>query len=123
MSHITKERLRDCSTKDAFSFSLCCAECGEVWQSKSVPFSRAGVIPETLGKRVVFEALYQRERAAALEKAAIDAAAAFNVCPICHRLVCDHCFLICDDLDLCQSCAERLQEEGERVAVRGKQVV
>ena len=57
MSHITKERLQDCSTKDAFSFSLRCAECGEVWKSKEVSFSRAGIVPETLGKRVVFEAL------------------------------------------------------------------
>ena len=122
MSHITEERLQDCSTQEAFLFSLCCAECGEVWQSKRVMFSRAGVIPETMGKRVVFDALYQRERMASRQQAAIDAAAAFNVCPICHRLVCDHCFMICDDLDLCQSCAERLHEEGERVAVREKQV-
>ena len=122
MSHIAKKRLQDCSTKDAFSFSLCCAECGEVWKSRRILFSRAGVIPETPGKRVVFDALYQRERTAALEQAAIDTAAVFNVCPICHRLVCDHCFLICEDLDLCQSCAEKLQVEGERVAIREKQV-
>ena len=33
-------------------------------------------------------------------------------CPICKRLVCDHCFLICDDLDMCVQCAEKLNEKG-----------
>ena len=33
-------------------------------------------------------------------------------CPICKRLVCDHCFLICDDLDMCVQCAAKLNEKG-----------
>ena len=118
MSHIVKERLQDCSTKEAFLFSLGCEECGEVWKCRPVRFSRAGVVPETTGKQIVFETLYQREKEAAMARAAGEAAGAFNTCPVCHRLVCDHCFLICDDLDLCLSCAERLQEAGELVAVR-----
>ena len=36
----------------------------------------------------------------------------FNICPICKRLVCDHCFLICDDLDMCVQCAAKLNERG-----------
>ena len=36
----------------------------------------------------------------------------FNICPICKRLVCDHCFLICDDLDMCVQCAAILNEKG-----------
>ena len=123
MSHIAKERLQDCATKDEFSFALCCAECGEVWKSRPVRFSRAGVVPETAGKQIVFETLYRREKEAAMERAVSEAAGAFNTCPICHRLVCDHCFLICDDLDMCLSCAERLQEAGELVAVREQQAV
>ena len=34
------------------------------------------------------------------------------ICPICKRLVCDHCFLICDDLDMCVQCATKLNEKG-----------
>ena len=50
-----------------------------------------------------------------MERAVEEAANVFNQCPICKRLVCDYCFLICDDLDLCISCATRLQEKGEPV--------
>ncbi|MCI6126309.1 MAG: hypothetical protein MR738_09535 [Enterocloster clostridioformis] len=39
----------------------------------------------------------------------------FNKCPICSRLVCDRCFLVCDELDMCVSCAHYLQEQGEPV--------
>ena len=39
----------------------------------------------------------------------------FNICPICQRIVCDDCFLICDDIDMCKSCAEMLEEEGNNI--------
>ena len=32
------------------------------------------------------------------------------------RLVCDACFLICDEMDLCRECAARMKEPGEPVA-------
>lgn len=115
MSHIAKEILQDCSTPDEFIFSLRCAECGGIWKSKSVRFSRAGVIPKTEGKRVIFETLYRQEKANALLWAVKEAEDAFSQCPICRRLVCDHCFLICDELDMCVSCAKGLQEPGAPV--------
>lgn len=116
MSHITKELLQDCSTPDEFIFSMRCAECGGLWKSKPIRFSRAGVKPQTEGKRVIFETLYQREKAAALLRAVTEAQGAFSQCPICRRLVCDRCFMVCDELDMCVSCANRLQERGEPVA-------
>ena len=118
MHQIAKELLRDCSTRDEFHFSLTCAECGESWFSKPIRFSKSGMVPETKGKRIVFDTLYQRERENALTRAVSEAAGALNTCPICHRLVCDHCFMICDDLDMCRSCAELLQEKGECVTAR-----
>ncbi len=118
MSQIAKELLLDCSTQDEFHFSLCCAECGKEWSSRPVRFSKSGVVPETRGKRIVFNTLYQRERENALTKAVSEATGVLNTCPICHRLVCDQCFMICDDLDMCRSCAELLQEKGEVVASR-----
>jgi hypothetical protein len=30
-------------------------------------------------------------------------------------VVCNQCFLICDDLDMCRHCAEALQEKGHPV--------
>lgn len=40
----------------------------------------------------------------------------FNICPICKRMVCDNCFLICDEVDMCKSCAKILEEKGKSVS-------
>lgn len=57
--------------------------------------------PESEGKRVIFQALYRREREEAFEWAATEALEHFSLCPICKRLVCDRCFLLGEDIDLC----------------------
>ena len=44
-----------------------------------------------------------------------DAMETFNLCPICRRLVCNRCFLLGEDIDLCADCARNLQERGEPV--------
>ena len=56
------------------------------------------------------------KREAAREKAAAEASEIFSRCPVCGRLVCDRCFLICEDLDLCIACAKTLQVRGNVVA-------
>jgi hypothetical protein len=38
-----------------------------------------------------------------------------NCCPICKRVICNRCFLICEDLDMCNRCAARLEEQGSPV--------
>jgi len=53
-----------------------------------------------------------------MDHAVSEAVHHFNHCPVCGRLVCNYCFVICDDLDLCRSCATRLQETGESVLER-----
>ena len=58
----------------------------------------------------------EKEKRRALEKAAREGEEVFNICPICRRLICNECFLICDDLDLCRACALRLGEAGEPVS-------
>ena len=78
-------------------------------------FSKAGMQPESEGKRVIFQALYQREREDAFERAATEAMEYFSLCPICKRLACDRCFLLGEDIDLCADCAAFLQEHGEPV--------
>ena len=112
MRQITKDLLADRSVPEEFRFSLRCTECGREWHSRPARFSKAGVRPETEGKRVIFRTLYEREREQERQRAAETAAQRFNLCPICARLVCDRCFLICDDLDLCVACARRLSESG-----------
>lgn len=116
MKRVVKEAMGDCSTVEEFRFLVRCQECGGIWHSSPIRFSKAGAEPESEGMRTVFRTLYERERAAAREKAAAEASEIFSQCPVCGRLVCDRCFLICEDLDLCTACAEALQVRGDVVA-------
>lgn len=54
------------------------------------------------------------EKAAAL--ALNEARTHFNFCPMCKKLVCNNCFMICEDIDMCISCAKELEEQGEIVS-------
>lgn len=116
MKRVVKEAMGDCSTVDEFRFLVRCQECGGIWHSSPIRFSKAGAEPESEGMRTILRTLYEREREAAREKAAAEAAEIFNYCPVCGRLVCDRCFLICEDLDLCIACAKALQVRGDVVA-------
>ncbi len=115
MIHILPDQMIDNSSADEFRFSILCAECGEAVHSVPVRFSKAGVMPATDGKHIVYSALYEREKDAARRTAVKSIGGHFSLCPICSRLVCDHCFLVCEDLDMCSACAKRLHEEGEPV--------
>lgn len=116
MKRVVKEAMGDCSTVEEFRFLVRCQECGGIWHSSSIRFSKAGAEPEPEGMRTIFRTLYEREREAAREKAAAEAAEIFNYCSVCGRLVCDRCFLICEDLDLCTACANKLRVRGRIVA-------
>ncbi len=115
MVHILPDQIIDNSSADQFRFSIICAECGEAVYSVPVRFSKAGVMPASDGKYIIYSTLYEREKASARQSAVKSIGEHFSLCPICSRLVCDHCFLVCDDLDMCCACAKRLQEDGEPV--------
>ena len=115
MKSIISTQLRDCSDRKRFCFSLVCKECGSEWRSTPIRFSKADEEPATEHKRIIIEALYRREHAKAREDALCEAVQHFNICPLCHGLVCNYCFIICDDLDMCRSCSDSLQEKGEAV--------
>ena len=95
MKRVGKEAMGDCSTVEEFRFLVRCQECGGIWHSTPIRFSKAGAEPEPEGMRTIFRTLYEREREAAREMAAAEAAEIFSYCPVCGRLVCDRCFLIC----------------------------
>lgn len=109
------ERLVNRSDENSFCSALRCESCGKIWVSQRVKFSKENVAPVTEGKKVVFSILYERELEQAQQKAAQNASYHFNFCPICGKMVCNDCFLLCEDLDMCKSCAERLHEKGEPV--------
>ena len=119
MKQIIREHLIDCSDQEKFVYNLICPECGKVWQSTPVAFSRAGEEPRTESKKVISYLVYEREKQRARARAVEEAVHFFNICPLCERLVCNNCFLICQDIDMCLRCAEHLQESGEKVSFVG----
>lgn len=116
MINLLSSHLEDCSTPQYFCFAIRCEVCGEFWYSSSIPFSKAAQAAEHREKRELYDAIYQREKQRARLSASKEARERFSLCPICRRLVCDSCFLICDEMDLCRECAERMNEHGEPVA-------
>ena len=110
MQRLLNDILTDCSTNDQFQFSVTCQECGREWKSQPIAFSKAGIPPAAEGKKVIYAALYQREKEAAYQQAEKHAETHFSRCPICHRWVCDDCFMVCADLDMCRRCAKKLNE-------------
>ncbi len=119
MKSMIKERFIDYSDGAKFCFGLVCPECGKVWKSTPIRFSKAGENPKTESEKIIHKILYEREYKIALEKAAEEAMKYFNLCPYCKRVVCDDCFLICSDLDICRTCAEHLQIMGEPSSFAG----
>ena len=113
-----KEHLVDGSDREICRFSITCEECGSVWKSTAKRFSRRQEDHHSESSRIIAQALYQRERTQNMDHALWEAAHHFNSCPLCGRLVCNYCFVICDDLDMCRDCASRLHETGESVLER-----
>ena len=107
--------IENLSTKDVFLFRVTCASCGTDYGNRAIRFTKAGVVPATQSKRIIYDALYEQELKAARQVAVRSAAEHMNYCPICKRLVCNQCFLICDDLDMCHDCAVALEEKGKPV--------
>ena len=89
--------------------------CGEYWYSSSIPFSKAAQAAQHLEKKELYDAIYQREKERAKSAAGQEARERFSQCPVCRRLVCDACFLICDAPAV--PAADRMQRGGLRRAV------
>ena len=115
MKKLVEMLLENLSTREVFLFRIVCSACAAEFGGKPVRFSKAGITPPTEGKRIIFEACYEQEFQIARQSAIRDAAEHLNYCPICKRLVCNRCFLICDDLYMCKECAANLKETGNPV--------
>ena len=115
MKQLVERILENLSTREYFLFRILCAECGTDYGNRPQKFSRAGTHPQTESKKIIYDALYEQEFKSARLCAIRNAAEQLNYCPICKRLVCNRCFLICDDLDMCKQCAAQLEETGSPV--------
>ena len=107
--------LENHSTKDVFLFRIACSICGTEYGNKPVRFSKANIVPSSETKKIIYNAVYEQEYNAARQSAVRVAAEHMNYCPICKQLVCNRCFLICEDLDMCKKCAAKLNESGSPV--------
>ena len=115
MKKLVETALENLSTKEVFLFRISCAICTLEYGNRPIRFSKAGAEPPTPGKQIIYEAFYQQELRDARNLAIRSAAEHMNYCPICKQLVCNQCFLICEDMDMCRSCAVSLQQKGQPV--------
>ena len=117
MKKLVEVVLEDLSSKEVFLFRVTCGNCGKEYGNKPIRFSKAEIPPTTQRMRIIYDALYEQEFKEARRVAIRNAAEHMNYCPICKRLVCNQCFLICDDLDMCKQCAADLQQQGKPVLI------
>ena len=61
MRKLVDHILEDLSTREAFSFRLRCGSCGGIHSSRPVRFSKAGILPATPEKQILFNAIYDQE--------------------------------------------------------------
>jgi len=112
LKKLIARHVEDCSDQTTFRFRIRCEACGGAFESRPVRFSKAEAIPETPEKKLIYETMRQQELEFGRECAMSELAEHMNVCPVCKRMVCNSCFLICEDLDICVDCAAKLNETG-----------
>ena len=117
MKKLVEAVLENLSSKEVFLFRVTCGSCGTEYGNKPMRFSKAETPPTTQRKQIIYDVLYEQEFREARQVAIRNAAEHMNYCPICKRLVCNQCFLICDDLDMCKQCAADLEQQGKPVLV------
>lgn len=115
MKDMIIKSMKNISTENEFIFSITCSACHKEWKSTPIAFSKAKQEILSESKRIIVQALYEKERELAIMKAVQEAQNHFNYCPVCKALACNNCFMICDDIDMCVDCAHILEENGELV--------
>ena len=116
MKKLVEAVLENQSSKEVFLFRVTCANCGTDYGNPPRRFSKAETAPTTKSEEIIYNALYEEELRTVRQSAIRNIAEQMNYCPICKRLVCNQCFLICDELDMCKQCAAKLQQKGLPVA-------
>ena len=115
INDFVEKRIQDFSTPEEFRFGITCELCGDTLTTIPVRFIKAGEKPETDGKKVIYETMYQRDRQLERDAATRALVGQLNYCPVCKRIVCNHCFVMTGDLDICTDCAKRLGVTGTPV--------
>ena len=103
---ITK-KIIDRSTDAFFKFEFHCDRCGAGWESERYCFEHGFPEKLTEGEQRAKNIMWKVEHDAALERANLEARLRFNQCNSCGRIVCDECFAMDEEEDLCIDCAKR----------------
>lgn len=117
MRKLVERALENLSTKDVFLFRVICSSCGEEYGKRPIRFSKAGEESNTQNSMILRDVLYEQEFRTAMQVAVRNASEQMNYCPVCKSLICNRCFMICEDLDLCVRCASLLQQRGQPVSL------
>lgn len=113
-------RIRDCSDDKKIAFGFECESCGKLWEVISVPFTKKA---DNETEQVIRDAQYHREWVRIKADASKAFREHFSVCPICGKIVCDYCFVICDEIEMCSSCAKELGKQGTTVVPLKREVL
>ena len=98
------KKVIDHSTMAEYLFSFHCDLCDKSWRSPPLPFD-VGVC--AFDNEALRNVLWAQERRFAFNLASTEAMYHFNHCPVCGRWVCDDCFMVLDETDMCKECAGR----------------
>ena len=113
-------QIKNCSDDKKIAFGFECESCGRLWEVLSVPFVKQAA---NKADQVIRDAQYHRE----LERIKTESLKAFrehfSLCPICGKIVCDYCFVICDEIEMCSSCAKNLGKHGTPVLPLAKEAL
>ncbi len=108
---ITK-KIIDKSTDEFFKFEFHCDRCQAKWISDSYSFEHGFPNDLTQGEKRAKEIMWKVEHDVALERANLEARLRFNQCNSCLRTVCDDCFSMDENEDLCIDCAKENTKDG-----------
>lgn len=115
MRKLVEAALENRSARNVFLFRVTCASCGADYGNRPMLFSKADTSPTTENEKTIYSVLYEQEINIARQAAIRSAAEQMNYCPICKQLVCNQCFVICYELDMCARCAAELDQKGHPV--------
>lgn len=115
MKQLVETFIENHSTNKTFEFYVTCEACENAYGKTVIRFSKGEMVPTTQIEMALWNALYEQEMRTARQIAVRNASEEMNHCPVCKRLVCNQCFLICDELDMCKHCAAALNQAGKPV--------
>ena len=112
---ITK-KYTNVSTEDVFQFVFHCDRCGAGIESERYKFNAESFESPPESHAHAHALLWTLQHEEAYERANSEARFDFNLCPVCGRRVCNHCFHVTQDAatDMCTDCRQAREKPDAR---------